>query len=440
MQALFVFLTIYKKQFMSTVGLGYLTTGTFNQNSEPIILPMDESVCGMIFDYSDFDSPFDNFSDAEQSFGDGQVQLINNLEEAENVGIWDNDFMSGLPYYHVKAYYDYIGEDAPLYVCFTKDYRKWSAIEKMQMEAGGKLFNVGIWTSKPLWTANGSIQFTSLCGNVEAAAEALSGKLGRQTMSYCPVSILLCPSTSISDYNQVRLSNLPYGINMNCPKVSVSIVQDNSNDVVSMQSKLPNNATVGCLGILMACVHLAYAEENIGYVAKFNLNKNDNFTNAGVYLGNKFVSVSKLQPNIRLAISRGYIVPVEYDGKEAEVFFSGDSTFSNGDYYCLANNRVMHKVRRAAQSALIPYISSNYMVKTDSGELSASSQAILIDAVSNMIDNCMLNKDKQSQITGKSILFTSSENILQNDEITLHLAVQPINYSNVINERDSFQI
>ena len=80
------------------------------------------------------------------------------------------------------------------------------------------------------------------------------------------------------------------------------------------------------------------------------------------------------------------------------------------------------------------------MVKTDSGELSASSQAILIDAVSNMIDNCMLNKDKQSQITGKSILFTSSENILQNDEITLHLAVQPINYSNVINERDSFQI
>lgn len=433
-------MTIYKKRYMSTVGLGYITTNTFNRETERLVLPMDESVCGIIFDYSDFDQPFEDYYDVRQYFGDGQVQVINNMEEAEEMGLWNNEFMNGVPYYHLNAFFDYVGKDTPLYVCFTNDSKNWSAIEKMQMEAGGKIFQIGIWTTKALWeNTDDGLVFTDLCGNVEAATEELTGKVGSQVMTFSPLSTLLCPNTAFSGVAR-SLFDLPDGTTMNCPKLSVCITQNNTSEVLAMQKKNPGKATVGCLGLLMACCCLAYAEENIGYVAKFNLNKNDTFENAGVYIGRKAIAAVDMQYGCKLATKEGYIVPCEYEGKEAEFFFSGDPTFSNGDYYCLANNRVMHKVRRAVQSALIPYVNSNHLVTTNTGELSASSQAILVDAVGSMLDSCLVNGDNQSQISGKSVSFGTSENILETDEVTLNLSVQPINYSSYINEKDSFSV
>lgn len=422
---------------MSTTGLGYISTNTFNQKTDPIVLPMDESVCGMIFDYSNFDSPFDGFSDTKQCFENEQVQLINNLEEAENVGIWDNNFMKGLPYYHIKAFYDYIGKDTPLYICFTKDSKRWSAIENMQITANGKIFNIGIWTSKKLW--NNSLDFTNLCSNIEAAAELLDGKIGSSTNSYCPVSILLCPNTTF-DNNDVTLSKVPNGTTFNFPKLSVCLAQNNTAEVLNMQRNLPNKAPVGCLGVLMGCVCLAYAEENIGYVAKFNLNKDDAFNNAGIYFGDTPISIDNFNQYSSSLIAKGYIIPIKYNGKEAEVFFSGAPTFSHGDYYSLANNRVMHKARRAIQSALISYINGNYLVTTDTGNLTAASQAILTDAIIKYLDAYMLNGDGQRQITGRRVSFLSRGGVLQNDEVSMQTLIQPISSNSVINERDDFQV
>lgn len=433
-------MTIYKKHLMSTVGLGYITTSSFNRETERLVLPMDESVCGMIFDFSDFRQPFEDYYDIRQNFGDGQVQVINNLTEAEDMGLWDNDFMNGVPYYHLKAFFNYVGKDTPLYVCFTDDSTNWSAIETIQMAAGGKIFQVGIWTTKALWNnTDTGLVFTDLCGNVEAATEELTGKVGSQVMTFSPLSTLLCPNTAFDGATR-SLFDLPDGSVMNCPKLSVCITQDNTDEVLAMQKRNPNKATVGCLGVLMACCCLAYAEENIGYVAKFNLNKNDTFEKAGVYIGEKAIAASEMQYGCKIANREGYIVPCEYAGKEAEFFFSGDPTFSNGDYYFLANNRVMHKVRRAVQSALIPYVNSNHLVTTNTGELSASSQAILVDAISKMLDDCMKNGDSQSQISGKSVSFGSSKNILETDEVTINLSIKPVNYNSYINEKDSFSI
>ena len=127
----------------------------------------------------------------------------------------------------------------------------------------------------------------------------------------------------------------------------------------------------------MAAVCLAYAEESIGYVAKFNLNKLDTFSNAEVWFGESSIPMNQLQYGKIYAADRGYILPTTYAGKEAEVFFTGDSTFSSGDYYCLANNRVMHKVRRAILSALIPYLHGNYELDVTNGTLSITAQSVL---------------------------------------------------------------
>lgn len=418
-------------------GLGYITTGTFTPQQNNYLLPMDESVCGMLFDLSGFSHPFQDYYPIQRYFGKQETQLIHNMEEAASMGIWDNSFMNGLPYYHIKSFYDYVGKDTPLYICFADCSKGFDVMENMQQEANGKMFQIGIWTAQPLWanTESGLI-FTNLCLNVESVAETLSGKIGSTTQTFSPISVLLCPNTYFTGVTR-SLFDIPNGYVLNMPKLSVCLVQNGSEDIHNMQMKNPNHAPVGCLGFLMACACLAYAEESIGYVDKFNLNKHDTFGNAEVWFGDASIPVGKLQYGKQYAAGRGYILPTEYDGKEAEVFFTGDPTLCKGDYSSFANNRIMHKVRRAVQSALLPYINDNYSVDVANGTLSTTTQTIFTSAIVNMLDAFMVNSEHQAQLSSRAVAFGSSYNILETDEITLYLSVQPVNYSNVINEKDS---
>ena len=79
-------------------GIGYITTGTFNSSAERLMLPTDESVCGLLFDVSDFFKPFDDYPLLQQCFGNEQTRLINNLTEASLYGLCDENFMAGVPY------------------------------------------------------------------------------------------------------------------------------------------------------------------------------------------------------------------------------------------------------------------------------------------------------------------------------------------------------
>lgn len=420
-------------------GIGYVTTGTFNSTKETYMLPTDESVCGLLFDCSDFSLPFYDYPLISQYFEDGQTQLINNLTEAEMFGLTDNGFMNGVPYYHIKQFYDYIGTDAPLYICFTSETQEWGAIESMQMAASGKIFQIGVWTSKRMWAPNNSkLQFTTLASNLEAAAEVVCGKVGKQSLNSTPLSIILSPNTYFSE-SGYTLQDIPDATVLNMPKLSVCLMQNGSDEVHAMQNKNPNNAPVGCIGLAMACFYLAYAEECIGYVAKFNLNKNDDINNAEIWLGTASYPVTDISYIVgNLTAQKGYIVPCEYSNKVSEVFFSGDPTLSDGDYCQVANNRIMHKVRRAIHSALIPYIGNHNLL--ENGALSSASESILTNAVSTMVNSVMVNAQGQSQINGCTVSVTKSSDILKDDSISIDASIGLVNYNKTINEKDDYEV
>lgn len=426
---------------MPTTGIGYVTTGTFNQDAGQFLLPTDESVCGLLFDLTFFQNPFDDYPLIQQFFGNEETHVINNLTEAAMYGLADNQFMNGVPYYHIKAFYDYIGTDAPLYICFTSDGQEWSAIEKMQMSANGKIFQIGVWTAQCIWNVSGSqIGFTDLCANLETAAEELTGKAGISTMGISPLSLILSPNTSISK-SEVELQEIPTAINLNFPKLSVCLFQNGTDNVHSMQKKNPFNAPVGCIGLLMACLHLAYAEECIGYVAKFNLNKNDDFENAEIYFSDKYISVDEITYMVGNYVAmKGYIMPCTYSGKEAEVFFAGDPTLSDGDYNTIANNRIMHKCRRCVHSALLPYINAGHLLDVANGGLSDTAKTILTSAIANMLDSIMINLKGQSQINGHTVEVSESSSILQTDAISISLSIGLVNYNKTINEQDDYEV
>lgn len=424
---------------MPTTGIGYVTTGAFKNNTSQLLIPTDESVCGLLFDLTFFQRPFDDYPLIKQCFDNDEIHVINNMNEAAMYGLSDNQFMNGVPYYHIKAYYDYIGADAPLYLCFTSDGKEWSAIEKMQMFSNGKIFQIGVWTAQCIWNVSGTqLGFTDLCGNLEAAAEELTGKVGVKTMGISPLSIVVSPNTTVSK-SGVVLQDIPSAIELNFPKLSVNLVQNGTDNVHSMQTSNPFNAPVGSIGLLMACLHLAYAEECIGYVDKFNLNKNDDFENAEIYFGGKYISVDDIVYLVGNYVAmNGYILPCTYAGKESEVFFSGDPTLSDGDYNTIANNRIIHKCRRCVHTALLPYINAGHLLDSASGSLSETSKSILISAIANTLDSLMVNSKAQLQINGREVDISESDQILQTDSISVSLSIGLVNYNKIINEQDEY--
>lgn len=426
---------------MSNVGIGYISTETFSSTAEQLAVSTDESVCGLLFDLTYFQLPFYDYPLIQQYFGNEETHVINNLEEAAMYGLTDNQFMNGVAYYHIKAFYDYIGDDAPLYICFTADGKNWSAIEKMQLEANGKIFQIGVWTAQCIWNVTGNqLGFTSLCENLETAAEELTGKVGSGVMMPSPLSVVVSPNTSVSKTG-AALQEIPSAIELNYPKLSVCLFQNGTDTVHAMQKENPFSAPVGCTGLLMACLHLAYAEECIGYVSKFNLNKNDDFENAEIYFGDKYISVDDIVYLVgNYVAARGYILPCTYSGKEAQVFFTGDPTLSDGDYNTIANNRIMHKCRRCVHSALLPYINAGYLLDVANGGLSDTAKSVLTTAITDRLDVIMANPKAQSQINGRTVAVTESDKILQTDSISISLSIGLVNYNKVINEKDDYDV
>ena len=393
-----------------------------------------------MFDYYNFTTPFYNFGEIQQNFGNNQVWLINSLEEAEELGIKDNGFMNSIPYYHLSQYYSYIGGNAPLYICFASSSSGWSVIETMQAEANGRLFQIGIWTTRNIWAvSNGTIGFTSLLGDIESAVEEVSGKIGKSSIHSAPLSVMVSPNTYLYSSVDNALRSLPDGTALECPKVSVCLMQNGTDTVHSMQSKNYRTAPVGCIGLLMACLYKAAAEESVGCVKNFNLNVNEDVEDAEIPIGDAFFKVGDISYAVgNLIAQKGYIIPTTYDGRESEVFFSGDPTLSDGDYSSITNNRIIHKCRRAVNAALLPYVGSHHLVtmSTANGqELNASSASMIQDSIINSMDSRLINAStKTSQITSREISISASSDILNDDTLKVTINIVPVNSDSVIEE------
>lgn len=424
-------------------GLGFATAERYEQKQPNVGISIDESISGMLFDTSHRQDPFEDFPAAYSWFGDGQVQVINNLSDAEDFGITEGGIMGGVPYYHIKCFYDFIGSDMQLYImfanCSSNDEIDFSPIQNMQIACGGKLYQIGVWTEWPLLRLkeDESYGFTDLLSNINIQTNELCGVVGEVTDSSSPLNIILCPNTAYVENGESRIytvdyKKLPDGTVLNFPKISVILGQNGTDDVHAMQAGNYGYSPVGLLGYAMACVTLAFAEENIGHVEKFNLNKNEDIDSPELGFGNMESDTPLYTPisdiiNIRanLISLKGYIIPTTYKAKEGELFFSNDQTMSNGDYLTIANNRVIHKCRRIIKSVMLPYINSNADIDPVTGKLSGTSIAIFSSNILTALDKGMMNRDGQSQIDGRNVKIDDDQNIIDNDELKIECTIIP---------------
>lgn len=438
-------------------GLGKVTFNTKTDNTDQI--SFDESVCGMLFDLGYEAEVFDDYPVIDYYFGKGQTVLIHNLDEAAKYGLTDNDFLHGVPYYHISKYYKYIGKDAELYLTFSKcmgddGTPNFEILQDIQLAASGKLFQLGIWTEQYLWAySEGELVFSSLLGEIQAQINSMAGKNGNSYNESFPFSVVVTPCTaSIKNGNAIDFvidyQKLPEGTDLDFEKVSVVLGQENSEAIHTMQQSIVNLTPVGLLGFVMGALHLASAELSIANVGKFDLNKNDDILNPELGFGtNAFrnmvdgtpmSSIHRIRQNILTL--KGYIIPVGYAAKEAGVFLSNDQTLSDDVYSSISNNRVINKCRRVIRAAILPNVNNSMFIDTSTGKLSATSAAILQSDIIKGLESNMVNKLSQPQLSDKQVTIDTDSNLLGNDELYVKCTFVPIGTSDTINFIDDYTL
>lgn len=423
--------------------LSYINTGVKQKPDLTFNIPTDESVGAMLFDISGFDKPFDEYPLLYHNFQDGKIQCVKNMDDAVLLGIANDGFINGLLYHHLSQFYDFVGGNQALYIAIADCSEDWDIIQSMQQQVSGRMFQIGIWTSKPIWRMkdDNTLGFTSLITDLQLQADEINGRVGVSTHTMVPLNIILCGNSSYVENGKANYKILPSAIELNCPKVSVVLAQNGSPEVHQIQKNNPLQAPVGSLGLIMACLALCGAEESIASLDKCDLNKNEgfNYPEWGVGdSGTPIDSVHRIWANI--ISSRGYIIPIDYEGMEASYFFSSDQTLCDGDFSTIANNRVIHKSRRAVCTALIPYINSHHIYVSGTHNISSTSIAIITDSINTILDSVMRNKRGFNQINGRVVTFLENDDILETDSIAIKMDIKPINYSEFISEEVSHDI
>lgn len=414
--------------------LGGFSTGTMVSKPE-IRVPIDESVCGMIFDIATRDNVFSGYSKAKGYFEDNQVQCINNIDEAINLGIAKFGVLSGVPYYHIEQFYNYVGHDAKFYIMFadiTNSSIENSPLEIMLTESNCEVFQIGIWTESNIFKKqDDNIVFSDIISNIHAQSQQIKGTSEAPTSYPSAVNVIVCGGLGAGDLHKsdINYKNLPDCTDMNYELLSIIIGECTSTSVLP----IANDAQVGMIGLVMGCLATCGAENSIACVKDFNLNRDDTFASAKLGLGSdgtNIANINRIQASI-LAL-KGYIFPTTYDSKEGAIYLCSDSTMSMGDYGSISSNRIIDRLRRIMRRALVPMINGRIVFEKRMDTISQASITEIRNNMKDAIDTYMINTEGQSQLSAYEININSYQPKAKDDQIEIEIAFAYLESENVI--------
>lgn len=403
------------------------------------ISSLTEKVCGLLFDVSAQSDIWNTGVGAtlKESLKDTVIE-INSLEDADKLGLTpysgeaNKDFLHGIPYYHIKHFFTLAGGSGRLFIMFADCSQNWNALVDMQKASNGIISQFGVWTEKSLWKKmdEASSQYSiALVGDLQSVAEDMANNYN------APASILLCANsaqieTGSGKQDTVVWSEIPTCV-INARYVTVLLGQGMDSEVSKMQMALDSKTPVGTVGAALGCLVRAAVSESIGWVEQFDLinyfpDIEFGFGDVSIADGQlksttKYSSLSSSQLDTLEEL--GYVFLVKYAGLEGHVYFSGDTTCSNGDYRTLSRNRTINKSRRLVRTALLPYVNSPIRVDPNTGQLSSAQ----ITMFSNLIRDMLTGMQNAGEISGFSgPVIPATQNILQNDTLLVQYQLIPV--------------
>lgn len=451
----------------TNTNLGGVFTTDIDGKSTSNVFLSTENVVGLIFDTSivgGLDKALGTDTVAAKAFANGNVVELNTSKDLKEAGI-DESVLAGVAKYHLDCFFSLADGTQRIFVSFmdSDDDADFEAVEKMQLASGGIIYQIGIWTGKPIATKNNddtySVEAGNICAKLESVAEILGGKVGITNYEgNAPLNILL--NAPIINEAVVDIKKLPDLSEMNFPKVTVLIGQAPTDtvhqimyDVNHVDNATESFAPVGCIGAAMGCLATAPANESIAHVNGFNLAAvmqeaelgfgnivkdadNNAYGDKSSFINIKTIGYTKRNTYLH---KKGYVFLTNYDGLENSIFFSSDQTLSTGDYRTIARCRVMHKSRRVVRRALLPRVNSNVEIDVTTGKLSASEIAEFQNIVIQALDLNMVEPGtSKPQISGRTCIIDENQDVLNTDAIDIHYSLVPLGVTSVINVTEGF--
>lgn len=444
---------------------GVFTTDIDGKRNSNVFLST-ENVVGLIFDTSivgGLDKALGEDTLAAMTFAKGNVVELNTTKDVAEVGI-DDTVLAGIAKYHLDSFFSLAGGTQRIFVSFmnSDEDPDFEAVEQMQLASGGIIYQIGVWTGKPIAKINMdgsySVETGNICAKLEAVAEVLGGKVGITNYEgNAPLNILI--SAPILNEAVIDIKKLPDLSGLNMPKVTALLGQAPTDTVhelmyaVNHVNDTPSYALVGCVGAALGCLAVAPANESIAHVASFNLAavmqdaelgfgnlvddaENKTYASESSFTNIKTIGYTKRNEYLH---KHGYVFLVNYDGLENSIFFSSDQTLSTGDYRTLARCRVMHKSRRVVRRALLPRVNSNVEVDITSGKLSASAVAEFQNIVIEALDKNMVEPGTaKPQVSGRTCTIDPDQNVLDTDAIDIHYSLVPLGVTGEIKVTEGF--
>lgn len=404
-----------------------------------------ENVCGLVFDISgqpDFWTKGAGLAIAD-TWKDKVVEL-NTLNDAEEAGITaytgeidsetqkSTDLLSGIPYYHIRQFFNMAGGSGRLFVMFADCSKDWNALIEMQRAATGSIFQIGVWTEQQLWTKPDEAApaySISLVADLNRVAAELADDY------FAPVSILLCANTSkvkvgTTTTNTIAISQIPSCV-IDSRYVTVLLSQSMEEQVRRMQASLASTTPVGVVGLALGTLTKAGVGECIGWVRQFDLVNyvpaiemgfGDSTVSDGLITNSlSYSALSKSQLNA--LEEAGYVFIRSFEGMEGHTYFANDHTCSAGDFCTIARNRAINKSRRLIRIALLPYVNSPIKVDPSNGNLSSAQVTVF----ENLVRDILTEMESAEEISGIAFVTVPAEqNILVTKKLILSYGLVPM--------------
>lgn len=319
-----------------------------------------------------------------------------------------------LMHYHIAEYFR-IQPKGNLYVGIyaTTDAAIFASVTLMQDFAGGKIRQIGIYQKANAFA-------TTQCTTLQAI-------LNTNTTNHKPLEAIYGAEIS-GTANITSLTDLRV---LTASGVSVTIGQDGG--AKGLRLYRATGKSVGCVGTTLGAVALANVNEDIAWIAKFNIASTEfdvlNFANGQVYSALTDGTINNVD-------SLGYVFLKKHIGISGSYFDDSHTAVAiTSDYAYIENNRTINKAIRGLRTFLLPQLASPIVLNSN-GTIKEDVIAYFETLCSRALD--VMQRD--FEISAYSITIDPTQNVLSTSQLIINVSIVPVGVARTIKVNVGFAL
>ena len=328
---------------------------------------------------------------APTAYGVKKIKAYNAIEQIVADGMTQVSVVFGLVYYHAKEFWRQ-SPNATLWLAFNL-----TDADEFHTETGGKVRQIG-----------------ATIATIAAAQSTWQTFANAIAQKFSPVEIVCGYQPAVTP----ALGDLPdLGATLVAPNVSILIAGDHVGSGAALAGAL-GKTYLPATGAVLGLMSLSKVNENIGWVAKYNLSNGLELEKIRLVDGSESNDPKTLQVD-----DKRFLTLRKYVGF-AGTFVEDDKTATIGtsDYASIRNNRTIQKAIRNCRTRLLPLVKSPVYVDATTGQLQAGTVQYFEDTAAQALKEMQ----KAQEISGFKALVNPAQNVLSTSKIYITLKVIPV--------------